>query len=55
VKLPRVRVEELLASGEGEPFEPMEGRAMKEWVLVAAPEQAWPALAEEARRFVAGA
>jgi hypothetical protein len=55
VKLPRERVEELLASGDGEPFEPMAGRAMKEWVVVAAPEQAWPALAEEARRFVAGA
>ena len=52
VKLPRERVEELIASGDGEAFEPMAGRSMKEWVLVRAPEESWPALADEGRRFV---
>lgn len=38
-----------------EPFEPMAGRAMKEWVLVPlARSRRWPALAEQARRYVAG-
>ena len=43
-------------SGGGAPFEPMEGRAMKEW-LALAPEagvERWKALAAEARAFVAG-
>jgi hypothetical protein len=45
-KLPRERVNELVASGEGEPFDPGgTGRVMKEWVRV-------PALADEAREFV---
>jgi hypothetical protein len=51
-KVSRERVEELLAESAADPFAPM-GRAMKEWVRV--PDTArWPALAEEARRFVAG-
>jgi hypothetical protein len=49
VKLPRERVEQLIAAGEGQPFEPMAGRAMKEWVLVENDE-----LAEEALGFVRG-
>jgi hypothetical protein len=56
VKLPKERVDELVASGGGAPFEPMEGRAMKEW-LALAPEagvERWKALAAEARAFVAG-
>jgi len=56
VKLPKERVDELVASGVGSPFEPMEGRAMKEW-LALAPEAGadrWKAHAVEARAFVSG-
>jgi hypothetical protein len=49
VKLPRSRVEELVAAGAGEPFAPMAGRVMKEWVLVRD-----DALAGEALAFVRG-
>jgi hypothetical protein len=31
VKLPRQRVEELVAAGTGQPFDPGHGRLMKEW------------------------
>lgn len=54
VKLPRQRVEELIARGEGERFDPGHGRLMKEWLALD------PAsgvdrleLATEALRFVA--
>ncbi len=50
VKLPRERVEELIAAGDGAAFAPMAGRVMKEWVVVRD-----PALAGEALRFVGGA
>ena len=49
VKLPRERVEQLIAAGEGEPFAPMAGRVMKEWALVKD-----PAVAGEALVFVRG-
>ncbi len=53
VKLPRERVESLLATGDGRRFEPGPGRVMKEW-LELSPEsrQDWVMLAEEARSFV---
>ena len=57
LKLPRQRVEALLASGDGEPYDPRhDGRIMKEWVMVA-PASAldWLPLAREARAFVASA
>jgi hypothetical protein len=39
-----------------EPFEPMKGRAMREWVLVPlASARLWPSLAEQAWGYVAGA
>lgn len=51
-KLPRDRVEELLAEGRGTRFDPRKnGRVMKEW-LVAHDESDWGPLAEEAYRFV---
>ena len=53
VKLPRPRVEELIAAGAGGRFDPGHGRLMKEWVSVdPRSEQAWLALASEAMGFV---
>jgi TfoX/Sxy family transcriptional regulator of competence genes len=54
VKLPRKRVEALVASGLGEPFDPGHGRLMKEWVAVTATAgDEWLNLAEAAKDFVA--
>jgi hypothetical protein len=56
VKLPRQRVDELIESGTGKPFDPGHGRVMKEWVTVApGHSRGWAKLAEEARQFVAAA
>lgn len=55
VKLPRERVESLVISGDGRPFEPGPGRVMKEWLeLSPASRQDWATLADEARCFVGG-
>lgn len=56
VKLPRERVDALVASGDGERFDPRrDGRVMKEWLaLVPTSRLDWPPLAREARAFVAG-
>jgi hypothetical protein len=55
VKLPRQRVDELVASGAGARFDPGHGRVMKEWLTVPPDDAArWTALAEEALAFVAG-
>jgi hypothetical protein len=54
VKLPKERVDELIADGTGTHFDPGHGRLMKEWV--AAPpttQEQWMHLAGEARAFVA--
>ncbi len=55
VKLPRQQVDALVASGEGERFDPQRnGRLMKEWlVLYPTSEQDWRTLAKEAMDFVA--
>jgi len=51
VKIPRERVAELIASGEGRPFESGR-RVMKEWVrLSPGGEEACAAYVAEARRF----
>ena len=56
VKLPRQRVDALVADGQGRPFEPGPGRVMAEWLeLHAASDQDWTSLAEEALAFVGGA
>lgn len=51
-KLPRARVDALVASGAGERFDPGHGRVMKEWVTVAPGAEDWLELAVEAHRFV---
>ncbi len=54
VKLPPQRVAALIASGDGERFDPGHGRLMKEWVTVGpTSEEEWLPLAREAMAFVA--
>ena len=54
VKLDRRRVDELVAAGDGQRFDPGHGRLQKEWLEVASTdEEAWLALATEAEAFVA--
>ncbi|GAB2732704.1 hypothetical protein ACX801_03195 [Arthrobacter bambusae] len=53
VKLPHQRVETLIGTGVGAPFDAGKGRAMKEWLTVTADdEETWLALAREALDFV---
>ncbi|MHA2392192.1 MAG: hypothetical protein ACXAEX_09475 [Promethearchaeota archaeon] len=52
VKLPKDRVKELIESGEGHPYDPGNGRIMKEWVII--PEHnsdKWITYATEAKEF----
>jgi TfoX/Sxy family transcriptional regulator of competence genes len=55
VKLPRQRVDALVAGGGGERFDPRrDGRLMKEWLTVdPASDEPWLPLATEAMEFVA--
>ncbi|HEX8694221.1 MAG TPA: TfoX/Sxy family protein [Longimicrobium sp.] len=54
VKLPRHRVDALVAAGSGERFDPGHGRVMKEWLsLDPAAKEEWLPLAREALEFVA--
>lgn len=55
VKLPRARVDALVATGDGERYDPRrDGRLMKEWLSVAPSSQLdWLDLAREALAFVA--
>lgn len=53
VKLPRDRVDALIESWTGGPFDAGKGRPMKEWLTVAVDaEETWMALAREALDFV---
>jgi hypothetical protein len=52
VKLPKARVAELVAKGQGEPFDPGHGRLMKEWLTVRSGKATWARLAREAHDFV---
>ena len=55
VKLDRRRVDALVASGEGEQFDPGHGRLMKEWLAIeSSSDEVWHSLATEAEAFVAG-
>lgn len=51
-KLPKARVDAIVASGLGENFDPGHGRLMKEWVAIESNSEDWIALAREARDFV---
>jgi hypothetical protein len=53
LKLPARRVEALVGSGEGSPFDNGKGRPMREWVVVTDP-AADLTLAREALEFVRG-
>lgn len=55
VKLPRARVDALVAAGQGERFDPRhDGRLMKEWLVLGPSADAdWLPLAQEALAFVA--
>lgn len=55
VKLPKARVDELVASGAGARLETSQGRAMKEWVAVPLVQCAdWQRLTDDALAFVNG-
>ena len=54
VKVPKTRVEEMVAAREAEPFDPGHGRLMKEWAAVRSSSVNWIELAREAHRFVKG-
>ena len=51
-KLPRDRVDALVAAGHGVHFDPGMGRPMREWIQVAPGAYDWVALSEEALAFV---
>ena len=51
-KLPRARIDELVAAGRGERFAPGNGRVMWEWIAMEGGEEEWVALAREAHAFV---
>jgi len=53
VKLPRLRVNALIESGDGQRFDPGHGRLMNEWLSVeSSTDEAWLSLAQEALEFV---
>jgi hypothetical protein len=55
LKLPRARVDWLVASDDGKPFDPGHGKVMKEWVLIRPSSTiGWLDLAGEAMAFVGG-
>jgi hypothetical protein len=52
VKIGRERVDELIAAGRAEPFDPSgRARPMKDWALLVAPGADWLELAGEAKAF----
>ena len=51
VKLPRARVDELVAGGHGRHFDAGKGKPMREWFVLTAPRRPWLPLAEEAFEF----
>ncbi len=54
LKLPKARVDELVAEGIGLYFDPGHGRLMKQWIALGAEQQArWSGLAKEALELAA--
>ena len=52
VKLPKKRVEELISSGIGLPYDPGSGKMMKEWVIIPIEyADRWIEYAAEAKEF----
>lgn len=51
-KLPRARIDALVAAGRGVRFSPGNGRVMWEWIDMEDGEEEWVALAREAYDFV---
>lgn len=51
-KLPKASVDNLVATGIGEHFDPGHGRLMKEWIAMNGREHEWVALARNALEFV---
>jgi hypothetical protein len=52
VKLPEKRVLEIIASGEGEPYDPGTGKPMKNWVLIPETQRdLWIGYSEEAKQY----
>ena len=52
VKLPKPRVDELVAARAGTYFDPGHGRLMKQWISIPAGRRDWVELAKEAHRFL---
>ena len=52
VKLPPARLTELVEAGQGQPFEPMEGRRMNGWIVLDDAAD-WPPVVQEAGAYVA--
>jgi hypothetical protein len=52
VKLPKQRVDELVAARAGTYFDPGHGRLMKQWISIRIGSLNWVDLAREAHRFV---
>jgi hypothetical protein len=56
LKLPRERVAELIASGDGAPFDAGKGKPLAEWVVLGdADDVTWHVIAREAAAFARGA
>jgi TfoX/Sxy family transcriptional regulator of competence genes len=54
VKLPKLRVDELVGTGAGERFDPGHGRLMKEWAAITGEKPRWAGYVREALEYVAG-
>ena len=55
LKLPKSRVDELIAQGHGRPFDAGKDKPMREWfVLSPSSRKPWEPLAQEALAFVSG-
>jgi hypothetical protein len=52
LKLPKDRVSQLINSGEGQPYDPGNGKIMKEWVIIPLGRtEKWIEYASEAKKF----